>query len=156
MKTRSYACIVKDCHNSFRCELDLSKHIKIHLHDDSNLSRTFLCKKCSREFGTKQGVKEHMYTHSVKKNFKCQELNCGKSFRQSSQLCNHKKVHRMAKDMLAKQSVEDQATDKMLVDLKNKVARSQLPEITNSTLPLINNPSVGIMLPKISSLYPLS
>lgn len=152
MKTRSYTCTAKDCHNSFRSELDLNKHIKIHSNANSNLSKTFVCKKCSREFGTKQGVKEHMYTHSVKKNFKCQEQSCGKSFRQSSQLCNHKKVHRMAKDMLVKQSVEDQATEKMLLDLKSRVARSQFPDIINNRLPSISSPSVGITLPRFSSI----
>ena len=107
MKTRMFACTLDDCNKSFRDEQALNKHYGDHRRLDSQNENKFACKKCFREFWTRQSLKEHMYTHSCKKTFKCQVLGCGKAFRQSSQLCNHRKVHREMKELVDKTAEED-------------------------------------------------
>jgi hypothetical protein len=51
----------------------------------------FLCQVCLKTFSSKHCLKEHGYTHSNLKPYKCR--NCPKTFKHASQLSVHKKVH---------------------------------------------------------------
>lgn len=151
MKTRSFVCTVEGCHKSFRNEADLETHNNAHL-TQKRLKTIYICRKCNREFKTKQGIKEHTYTHSIKKLFKCPEPLCGKAFRQSSQLCNHKKIHRMTQEMLMMQNQQDQLTVQMLDELKSKVANTKFSDMDKDSLPYIDAPCFDVALPKLNSI----
>lgn len=151
MKTRSFSCAVEGCHKSYRNEADLAQHIDFHSTQKS-LRKFYACKKCNKEFKTKQGIKEHTYTHSIKKLFKCPEPSCGKAFRQSSQLCNHKKVHRLAREMMIIRSQQEQSTAQMLNELKSKVASTNFSDIDKVILPPMCVPCTAADLPKLNSI----
>lgn len=106
MKTRMYTCTTNKCFKSFRDEESLRNHETCHGNEIEQDPKNFTCPKCNRVLATKQSLKEHTYTHSGKKPFRCSEIGCGKTFRQSSQLCNHRKVHKEAKKMMKVQSVK--------------------------------------------------
>jgi uncharacterized Zn-finger protein len=94
MKTLRLYCEASGCKKTFRNQASLDNHV---LKDHSNSKPTvhcdFKCPACFKSLSTKQSLKEHLYTHSGEKPYKCLEAGCGLLFRQSSQLSNHKKVH---------------------------------------------------------------
>jgi uncharacterized Zn-finger protein len=148
MKTRHFCCTFKGCHRSFRSEDSLSAHL-LHHSGYSNEGQSLKCQKCEREFSTKQSLKEHSYTHLEKKLFRCPEPGCGKTFSQSTQLCNHRKVHKGIRAMVAKQSVDTDQTKEYLQSLSNKILETRFPEGTGNNLPLIKGPETGVTLPRL-------
>ncbi|OMJ74023.1 hypothetical protein SteCoe_27140 [Stentor coeruleus] len=145
MKTRMYTCTMNKCFKSFRDEESLRKHETCHENENEQDPKNFACPKCNRVLATKQSLKEHTYTHSGKKPFRCSEIACGKTFRQSSQLCNHRKVHKEAKKMMKIQSLNDKPIN-FLVDRRNETMYSQ----SNF---LFSNTNQKIILPPIFSHY---
>lgn len=111
MKTRMHICPVKRCFKSFRDEESLRMHEGSHECVEEQNPKDFTCQKCNRVLATKQSLKEHSFTHSEKKLFRCSEIGCGKTFRQSSQLCNHRKVHKEAKKLMKNQSIKNTSVD---------------------------------------------
>lgn len=105
-----FVCQVDDCFQSFRDEASLENHKKFHENSSQIDSRRFVCHRCNRTLATKQSLKEHGFTHTGKKPFRCSELGCGKLFRQSSQLCNHRKIHQEAKKMVKNQIESESET----------------------------------------------
>ncbi|OMJ67623.1 hypothetical protein SteCoe_35158 [Stentor coeruleus] len=94
MKTLRLYCEVSGCKKTFRNQVSLDNHVvKDHGPNDSSVHCDFKCPTCFKNLSTKQSLKEHLYTHSGEKPYKCMEAGCGLLFRQSSQLSNHKKVH---------------------------------------------------------------
>ena len=89
-----FPCTEKGCYKSFRDEESLSEHLKFHESEAKMSKHKFVCSYCDRKLATKQSLKEHKYTHTGKKPFKCSVKGCGKTFRQSSQICNHRKSHK--------------------------------------------------------------
>lgn len=94
MRTLHLYCEASGCKKHFRDQSSLDNHIyKDHRSTDSTIQCDFRCQVCLKSLSTKQSLKEHMFTHSGEKPYKCVEPGCGLFFRQSSQLSNHKKVH---------------------------------------------------------------
>lgn len=100
MKTRMFACAHEKCYKSFRSQESLDEHCKDHSGSVQKDPKDYTCAQCGRVLSTKQSLKEHTYTHLGKKYFRCSEIGCGKTFKQSSQLCNHRKVHKEARQMV--------------------------------------------------------
>lgn len=98
MKLLKLYCEVPGCKKTFRDQ----EAFELHSSNDHssialNLSNQFKCPKCLKTLSTKQSLKEHQYTHSGEKPYKCLEAGCGLLFRQSSQLSNHRKIHQEIK-----------------------------------------------------------
>lgn len=94
MKTLRLYCDVEGCRKAFRNQEGLDSHKENgHRPLDLGSNTDFKCNLCNKSLSTKQSLKEHLYTHSGEKPYKCLEAGCGVLFRQSSQLSNHKKVH---------------------------------------------------------------
>lgn len=104
MKTREHACVAKNCHKSFRDHESLVKHLQTCKGSTEKYEKTFTCQVCQRVLATKQSLKEHTFVHREKKTFRCSEIRCGKMFKQNSQLCNHRKIHKEARNLLKKNS----------------------------------------------------
>lgn len=157
MKTRTYTCTVDDCNKSFREEDALEEHIQDHTGGDLKDFKLFKCPKCERVLSTKQSLKEHTYTHSGKKPFRCTEIGCGKTFRQSSQLCNHRKVHKEARMMLKRQAEKQKQKPstkgiKEIQPQNKPEPRVQIHENATITLPPIIRPEPNVVLPRFSSI----
>lgn len=69
----------------------------MHERQETTNQKDFVCQVCKRILTTKQSLTEHLYTHRDKKLFRCSEVGCGRKFKQYSQLCNHRKLHRLTK-----------------------------------------------------------
>lgn len=84
-----FQCKFIGCTKSYSSKYNLRRHI------ESNHSKVkrFRCRKCGKYLSSKQNLQEHRYTHTQEKPYVCKEPLCGKAFRQSSQLSNHKKIH---------------------------------------------------------------
>jgi uncharacterized Zn-finger protein len=113
MKTRNHVCSYQNCHKSFRSEDELQEHYEVHKPNEIKLS----CNDCQKIFPTKQGLVEHSYTHSSKKKFRCSVIGCRKAFKQNSQLCNHRRMHRGVKAMIAKNDEAQQQTQEYIKSL---------------------------------------
>ena len=94
MKTLRLYCESVGCKKTFRNQAGLDSHImQDHRNNNYTLENEFKCPTCFKILSTKQSLKEHLYTHTGEKPYRCPEPGCGLYFRQSSQLSNHKKVH---------------------------------------------------------------
>ena len=94
MKTLRLYCDVVGCKKTFRNQESLEIHVENeHANSNQECHDEFKCQYCNKNLSTKQSLKEHLYTHTGEKPYKCLEAGCGLLFRQSSQLSNHKKVH---------------------------------------------------------------
>ena len=94
MKTLRLYCEIVGCKKTFRNQESLDSHTEIdHTNAIQEYHDEFKCQHCNKNLSTKQSLKEHVFTHTKEKPYKCLEAGCGLLFRQSSQLSNHKKVH---------------------------------------------------------------
>lgn len=148
MKTRVFLCSIEGCNKSFRNEESLNSHLRMH-DSQSKYDSSKNCKICGKIFTTRQSMKEHSYTHSDKKMFRCPEGGCGKTFRQSTQLCNHRKMHKGMKEMIRKQLIEVQSTQEFLQELSSKLLDSKFPDSSGNLLPAIKGPEPDVKLPSL-------
>lgn len=78
------------CEKTYSNQYNLKRHWEsIHVNN-----KRFICAICSKKLSSNQNLQEHLYIHDKVKPFKCSEPDCGQTFRQRSQLCNHSKVHK--------------------------------------------------------------
>lgn len=147
MKTRMFCCKVEKCFKSFRSQDSLENHEKVHKAKSDRDPKDFSCETCGRVLSTKQSLKEHTYTHLQKKLFRCSEIGCGKTFKQSSQLCNHRKVHKEARQMFRSENVTKNLKSRKVEDYEN--SSEELEEVKPSEsgdqfdLPPLNVPSLN-------------
>ena len=151
MKTRLFTCNHQGCNKSFRDEESNIRHALKHSLEESNSKAKFVCGKCLRNFSTKQSLREHRYTHSGKKTFKCQEPGCGKAFRQSSQLCNHRKIHKRGRPINSSQSLD--LTREISNEYQNSNQFSGIEDFIE--LPLITQEKLTVKLPNFNDVFKL-
>ena len=152
MKTRAYQCPHEDCYKSFRSPESLSEHQKIHENKKKRDPKDFTCQKCNRVLSTKQSLKEHSFTHNEKKTFRCSEVGCGKMFRQNSQLCNHRKLHKIEKiKRLAANKAKDSGVSYTEKPAKIRINRPDY--FKDLVLPAIAAPQEGTNLPLFCSIF---
>jgi hypothetical protein len=92
---------------------------------------------------TKQSLKEHFYTHTRQKPYKCKEKGCDKVFRQCSQLSNHKKIHLEVKKVLMETS------DRPVFEKESDEEFTSEENIKKLKIPLIVGPQMNIKLPAL-------
>jgi KRAB domain-containing zinc finger protein len=79
--------MAENCGKCYKSKFNLKRHVEIvHFH-----MKRFLCPLCLRFFATNKNLKEHAYLHEEGKLFACEQ--CGKTFRQGSQLALHLRKH---------------------------------------------------------------
>ena len=77
-----YACA--ECPRRFGSRAGLSQHVRRHKN-----FRSFGCRFCEKRFNTKGACAVHERIHTGNNPYKCDVLNCGRSFPQKVQLDNH-------------------------------------------------------------------
>jgi len=114
-------CYYEFCNASFKNKYNLKRHI-----NTKHLGiRRFECEVCGKKLASKQNLVEHRFIHSNEKPFKCSYFGCNKSYRQSSQLCIHKRTHR-SKDS---PEVQDESRAKKYRN-REKLKGMVLPELS--------------------------
>lgn len=99
----SYKCYYDYCSRIFNSKYNLQRHINSkHLR-----IKGFACNICRKQVASRQNLIEHEFTHTGEKPFICPVSNCGKRYRQSSQLCVHKKTHKRRGEESAISSPEE-------------------------------------------------
>ena len=88
--TTEFQCKHANCRKNYSSRYNLRRHIEA----THKKIKRFRCKNCGKYLSSKQNLQEHIYIHSQAKPYQCLEADCGKIFRQSSQLSNHRKFHK--------------------------------------------------------------
>ena len=151
MKTTYLACKSPNCRKTFRNEISLEKHLNDeHSEFENNSIIGYRCKKCRRVLGSLQSLKEHFYTHTGQKPYKCNEPDCGKYFRQSSQLSYHKRIHREVKKYIRVVSLKQiEAGFDEKDDIVSQCSLKTGILVETCDLPLIGVPQLQVTLPNI-------
>ncbi|KNC26772.1 hypothetical protein FF38_06343 [Lucilia cuprina] len=84
LREKPYKCSM--CDQAFAEERTLKNHVG-HKHTG------YECPECHKNFSTNRNLKRHMLIHVDKKEFICQEDNCGKAFATKGQLKDHQRYH---------------------------------------------------------------
>ncbi|OMJ82435.1 hypothetical protein SteCoe_16841 [Stentor coeruleus] len=84
-----YKCSVTGCEKVYVSGSILKRHI-LAFH---GLVNKFKCEICKKSLASRQNLKEHVFTHTREKPYKCEELGCWMTFRQGTHLSAHKKFH---------------------------------------------------------------
>lgn len=82
-----YCCMVNGCDKVYVSKFNLKRHVSVHHLRDVRYD----CQLCGKNFVSKQNLREHSYTHTGEKPYKCPS--CNEHFRQFSQLSIHKRKH---------------------------------------------------------------
>lgn len=98
-----YICYYEICKRIFNSKYNLQRHI-----NSKHLNiKNFSCNLCGKKVVSKQNLIEHEYIHTGDKPFECHVTGCGKRYRQSSQLCVHKKTHKKKEEAYSPSSPEE-------------------------------------------------
>ena len=89
MKEPMFTCSVQGCDKAYCNKFNLKRHI-----ESSHMGlKRFQCQHCCKFLSSRQNLKEHLYTHTGEKPYRCREAGCEMAFRQGSQLSVHKRIH---------------------------------------------------------------
>lgn len=146
-----FVCEYKGCEKSYSTKYNLKRHIEC-AHD---CIKRFQCEICSKFLSSKQNLQEHIFTHGQDKLFKCTESGCSQTFRQRSQLSNHRKMHRellILKEQLKIVEKEEIVYSNLLKEaqVEQRFFNLQTPGNIFPTLPLITGPQAMVKLPKLN------
>lgn len=83
-----YICSHPNCGKSYVNNSILKRHIQA-MHNTEN---KFQCSFCQRCLASRQNLKEHIFTHTGEKPYRCPVLGCNATFRQGTHLSVHKKT----------------------------------------------------------------
>lgn len=81
-------CTYPNCKKSFRSQFSCKRHQLVHTR-----VKKFLCNKCEASFSFAQHLREHSYRHLNVKPYKCGVRGCKETFRHSSELSLHRRIH---------------------------------------------------------------
>ena len=82
-----YACSHPGCGKTYVNNSILKRHVQAF----HNAEKRFQCSSCGKCLASRQNLKEHSYTHTGEKPYKCSVPECGASFRQGTHLSAHKR-----------------------------------------------------------------
>lgn len=153
METKSFEffCEFKGCEKVYSTKYNLQRHVE----SAHECIKRFQCELCSKLLSSKQNLQEHYFTHSNEKLFKCTEPGCLQTFRQRSQLSNHRKMHRELlfwREQL-KTNEEEFSVFPRLFENSSKINNFSSFGPENDpypVLPLITGPHPIIKLPQIN------
>ncbi|KAJ1365217.1 hypothetical protein KIN20_025455 [Parelaphostrongylus tenuis] len=85
-RNQLFECSYEGCDRpGYKSRKSLNAHIRsVHTH-----IRPYVCNICGKAFATKNGLREHRFTHSIENAFHCK---CGNKFRHKSSLNKHKRM----------------------------------------------------------------
>lgn len=149
-QTQSFFCRFPNCFKTYTNKYNLQRHIEC----NHRKIKRFRCRQCGKYLSSKQNLQEHRNTHTKLKPYECKEPFCGQTFRQSSQLSNHKKLHReiLALSLKQREFRELKVRIMQLTDVIQEKT-SEIYEITSPEdlgalcLPEISKPQVPVTLP---------
>ena len=150
-KKLEFFCEFKGCEKVYSTKYNLRRHVE----SAHECIKRFKCELCSKLLSSQQNLQEHYFTHSNEKLFKCIEPGCLQTFRQRSQLSNHRKMHR---EMLfwreqLKANEEEFSVNPRLSEnshKKNNFSSFGSKNDPFPILPLITGPHSMIKLPQIN------
>lgn len=132
-----------DCGKSYTNKFNMKRHYALaHLH-----VRKFVCEVCGRSLSSKQNYKEHAYTHTGEKPFKCPD--CGVRYRQSSQLSVHRRVHRELKktmDQFQTLKLTDMLCGRSLENFHVGEIKTASKLFEATPLPALDHPNPNVLL----------
>lgn len=145
-----FKCEFENCSKAYKSKFNLNRHIEI-VHQ--SLKR-FQCDICHKLLSSKQNLEEHYFTHTGEKSFRCTESGCLKSFRQRSQLSNHKKIHEylrvLENDLKLREDNQGISEDGTGLNQLKKLSLEKFKEVYK--LPAITEPKCCVKLPKLNFL----
>ena len=147
-----FICKHANCERSYSSKYNLRRHIES---NHSKIKR-FRCRACGKHLSSKQNLQEHLYTHSKVKPYVCAEPHCEKSFRQSSQLSNHKKLHQELLAFCRQQNEFKELklhsrsfTEKFQENLECSRSHELMDCEENIFLPKLSGPQNSVVLPNL-------
>lgn len=149
-KNFEFNCEYKGCEKAYSTKYNLKRHLEC-VHEGI---KRFQCDLCSKFLSSKQNLQEHLFTHGQDKLFKCTESGCSQTFRQRSQLSNHRKMHRelfLLKEQM--KIVEKEEVGNPIIRTEGEVQLNYFDSLNEGdnfpALPKISGPQTLVKLPKI-------
>jgi len=81
-------CNYPGCKQFFKSRFSCKRHQLVHTKE-----KKFLCQQCGKAFSFAQHLREHNYKHANIKPYVCGINGCSESFRHSSELSLHRRIH---------------------------------------------------------------